>query len=105
MSLPTSLGVEVSAGALRICDDGDLSVHLQGLDSGNKIQQCQNNVWVTIQDCGALNQDVAWTNDGIPYCVVENSETNYLAWFLFIVVIGLSVALVAVSYKLKKNKR
>jgi|GEM_PF-6515983 hypothetical protein len=58
--------VSVSANAIIICTNGQISTN------GNLIQQCTNNVWVTIKSCNPANETAQLTGSGAS-CVPKNS--------------------------------
>lgn len=60
--------VSVSSNAIAICESGSTRI------SGNNIQQCTNNIWTNIRNCGS-NQTAQYKN-GVPDCVSQNEISN-----------------------------
>lgn len=58
--------VSVSSSSISICTEGQVSI------IGNKIQQCQSNVWITTKEC-AIDETAKYVS-GVPACVKENGD-------------------------------
>lgn len=60
--------VSVSSSSISICTEGQISI------IGNKIQECQGNVWKTIKQC-ASTETAKYVN-GVPDCVVNKLDNK-----------------------------